>query len=270
MPHTSTTSRGKLLRISSQDKSPEQTNSNFSVILNNASFVQSVRGIIPKTISFKHVFPNIFGGNSTFSFVWNGTPSSVSIPEAWYDANSLASILTSRLLIDPIVMGAVSVITFTDPPLNPVYNQKFKFVISGGSLTLQTVASGNPMGDVLGIGNDTISSSDYVPDYLPDLGGISTVYLCSSEMAGNNAAASSNGGEQVQIITEIPIDVPFGSQVYYRAFNDDMETIVYPSSRSLTKVSIQLCTRTGAILDLKQHTLTALFKVLGNEYFAAS
>ena len=78
-----------------------------------------------------------------------------------------------------------------------------------------------------------------------------------------------HGGEQVPVVCEIPVEVPYGSQIQYRAYDDDMEASIWPSKRSLTKVSLQLCTRSGRTLDLKQHNLTALFKILGHEYFAA-
>ena len=80
--------RGKLLRISSEDKQNGQTNSNFSVNLGNSAFVQSVKAVVVKTVSFKHVFHNIYQStqtnrNNLFKYSYNSTESSITIPEAY-------------------------------------------------------------------------------------------------------------------------------------------------------------------------------------------
>jgi hypothetical protein len=81
-------------------------------------------------------------------------------------------------------------------------------------------------------------------------------------LAGFNASASSNNGEVVAIITEIPINKPFGQQVYYEAKTSDLESIIYQNIRGLNNIDLQLCTRSNEILDLQQHSLTAVFRIL--------
>ena len=251
--------RGKLLRISSEDRQASETNANFSVILNNVSFIQNVRGLVIKTASFKHIFPNLFDGNRTLTFSYNGADLSVEVPVGWYDANSLMAALNAALLASP----ANIILTLVDNPTPATRSYRFvsdqPLIVYGPDL--------NPMSDVIGSTGET--GADVVMTNTPDLSGLQTVYLCSSEIASSNASASSNSGEQVPVVTEIPVNAPYLGQITYRAKVGPLSTIIYPSDRQLTKVSLSLCTRSGAQLDLKQHNLTVLFKVIGHEYFAA-
>lgn len=254
---------GKLLRISSEDRLSGQTNSNFSVGLNNSPFVQQVQATVLKSVSFKNVFPNIFSGNSIWSYEYGGTPSSILLPTAWYNFNDFIISTNALLAADPVITGSVVLSAVVDPPgSSAAENTKILFT-SDLPLRLFGKEVGNIMGDVLGLPSlyDETGLVTIAP-YLPDLGGIPVVYLCSNVVAGVNTSASSNDGESISVITEIPINVAFGQQVYYQANDSTLETITYQNKRQMTSVEIQLCTRSGAVLDLQQNSLTCLFRLI--------
>jgi hypothetical protein len=259
---SSATARGKLLRISSEGKRAGETNGDVSVILNNASFIQNVRGVVVKSVSLKHVFPNIFSGNQTISYTYDGNPSSFSIASAWYTAAELVAALNVGFAADAVVTGSV-VVSLASVTADSKY---FKFT-SDLALTIHDKDT-NLMADVLGVDAEQTGTVITMTRH-PDLGGLSTVYLCSGELAASNASASSNFGEQVPVVCEIPVNAGFGEQITYRSYDDELESIIYPSERQLTKIGLALCTRSGALLDLQQNNLTAVFKVLGHEYFAS-
>jgi hypothetical protein len=258
--------RGKLLRISSYDKIAG-SNSDFKVTLNNASFVQNVRGVVLKSVSFKHVFPNIYEGNNTFLFGYNSELLSITLDPAWYDGTSFQEALEVKINALPEVVNQVTVTLEVDPPLASSYNKKLKFDAGADTIMLMNLEDGNTMALECGILTTTDYQNSHIADSIPDLGGLQTVYICSSALAGANSAASSSGGENVPIITEIPINNCFGSTISYRAFDDDLEAIIYPNKRQLTEIDIALCTRTGEILDLAQHDLTLMFKIVPSTYF---
>jgi hypothetical protein len=265
-------SRGKLLRVSSEDKRSGQTNSDFTVLLNNTSFIQNVRGVLVKSLSFKNIFPNIYEGNNKFTFEYEtggvGQILTVEIPVAWYDSTSFTSTLETAINALPEVLNPITVNHTIIPTGASSLNKKLVFTASGADkIALANKDDGNLMADVCGILQTSALATSVTADALLDLGGLSVAYLCSNDIAGSNSAASSNGGENVSVITEIPINAPFGGQVYYRANNENLESIIYPNERSLTKVSIQLCTRSGRILDLQQHNLTVLFKIIPSGVF---
>jgi hypothetical protein len=264
MPH-SKTSHGKLLRISSQDRQIGQENAEFSVILNNSPYVQNTTGLVVKSVSFKHVFPNIYEGNSEFLFTYNGTPETCVIPVGWYDITTLAAALELAINALPAVINVITVAPIVDPPGVAAIQKKLIFTASGGDIIgLVSRDTGNSMGDVCGITLSTAESASVIADSMTDLGGISVVYLCSDASDGNSSA-SSNGGESVPVLTEIPITAGYTEQIHYRSHDDDLDSIIYPSKRSLTRISLRLCTRSGQALDLKQHNLTVMLKILPYE-----
>ena len=265
MPHTKT-ARGKLLRVSSEDKQVGESNGNFSVILNNSPYVQNISGIVVKSVSFKHVFPNIYDGNNAFRLTHNGSDIDVELPVGWYDASGLASSLEAAINADPLVLNAVTVALVANPTVVSPIQKVFLFTASGGDvLGLLNKTDGNSMADALGITTSSaVEEAAKYTDTMPDLGGLSVVYLCS-DISDNNTTASSNGGESVAVLTEIPITAGYTEQVHYRSHDDDLDSIIYASKRSLTRVSLKLCTRSGRVLNLQQHNLTAMIKLLPYE-----
>lgn len=254
---------GKLLRVSSEDRSSGQTNANFTVSLNNSPFVQNCRGAVLKSVSFKNIFPNIFLGNNVFSFEYGGTPTSVTVPVGQYNLTDLVARINLLITQNVVITGSM-VLSETVVPggATPAFNTKIQ-ILSDLPIRVTGKTGGNAMGDVLGFSDSFDQTSlTILADYLPDLGGLPVAYLCSNQLAGFNASASSNDGEVVPIITEIPIKVPFGQQVYYEAKSSELESVIYQTVRGLNNLDLQLCTRSGQVLDLQQHSLTAVFRIL--------
>jgi hypothetical protein len=257
--------KGKLLRISSEDRSAEQTNGNFSVNLGNSSYVQNVLGIVLKSASIKHVFPNVFDGNQDFLFNYNGAPLTATVPAGWYSALEYASELEVQINALVPVVNAITV-TLVDTPATSTKNKYFTWTASGGDIiglyAKDDPTNPNPAADLVGISTTTGLLVSHTAQYLPDFGGISEIYICSGSLASYNASASSNGGENVSIVSEIPVNVDFGQQISYRSNDSDLDTIVFPNLRSLNEIDIQLCTRAGILLDPLQNPVTLVFKLL--------
>jgi hypothetical protein len=259
--NTSRAFRGRTLRISSEDKQFGQTNGNFSVQLGNTAFLQSVKTVVVKSISFKHVFNNIFSGNKTIDLVYNSIDYAVDIDEAWYDIESLAATLTTA--INTVIPGII-LVDVVSPAGTALQNRYIQFTTDSNSLTILSKANGNLMADVLGIKEDLVvaPASSERAQYRPDLGGLSVVYICSNILAGSHSAASSDNGEVIPILTEIPINASFGEEINYRSNDSELDTIVYQNSKNINSIDIQLCTRSGEILDLEQNNLTLMLKIV--------
>lgn len=267
--NTSRAFRGKTLRISSEDKQQGQTNGNFSVQLGNTAFLQSVKTVIVKSISFKHVFNNLFDGNRTLTITYAGIEYDVQIESAWYDVETLASTLTTA--INSIIPGIVLVDVIVSPAGAPIkQNRYIQFTTDAGELVVLSKANGNDMADVLGISSNltVLATTSAISQLRPDLGGLSVVYLCSNILAGANSAASSDDGEVIPILTEIPINASFGEEIVYRSNDPDLDTIVYQNSKNLNSIDLQLCTRSGQILDLEQNNLTAMIRIVHHRNYA--
>jgi hypothetical protein len=207
------------------------------------------------------VFPNVFdngvagGGNSTFTFTYNGAgPFSVTVPPAWYTAAQYATALQAALNASIDVLNPVVVtLTFVGS------TAFFTFTASGGdTIGLLSKTSGNAAGDLTGIIVDVPDAVTVKATAPPDFGGLSTVYLSSGVLAGNNCAASSRSGEQVPVLMGIPINVEYGQQVYYESKDHINDAIVFSAERNLNSVDLSLQTRSGDVLDLFQNNLTVL------------
>lgn len=272
---TSRAHRGKLLRISSEDKN-SGTNGSFTLSLGNSAFVQNVKGIAVKSASFKHVFPNIFigsdgVGNTVFPYIYDAVADKVAVEPGWWDAASLAAELTR--LINLQIPGVVTVSLVTSPAGAPAKQNTYFNFASDAELVLFSRNSGatpNPMAEQVGIAEDVIipAAGNYTAPWLPQLSGLTTVYLCSNAFAASNSSASSNDGEIVPIVTEIPVTVPYLGEILYRPNDADLNTIMFQNAKSLNSVDLAICTRSGTVLDLQQNDLTCTFRLIPQGAYA--
>lgn len=261
--------QGRLMRISSEDRNPGETNDRFKINFNNSAYCQNIRAVVVKSISFKHNFPNLFkvgpdvgipAQNTLFRMVWNGVEVEAEVPAGWYGATELATTLTNVINALPTVSGFL-----VELQVAPVPDLQRKFVFSSGGISFQLLSkeSGNTMADVLGITFDTADNvATKIANSLPDLGGLTMAYVCSPELSSNQMVASSNNGENIPVLTEVPITVGFGKQVLYEPYEAAMESVVYPSKRNLNSLSIRLCARNGSALRLDQYPLTLVLKFI--------
>lgn len=261
--------RGKLLRISSEDAEGKSSNgADFTVNLNSAPYVQRVRGLVVKSVSFKHVFPNIFEGNRTFTYIYDGVQQSVQLPVAWYDINSFPQALAAA--ITALAGDPVTVVATVSPAGASTQNKRLVFTASVGHTIGLLDSSVNAMALIVGISANVPEALSVEAQWLYDLGGLTQVYLECGEIAGANSTVSSNQGEAQPVVCEIPIDQPFGSQVFYASKDADLDSIIYPADRSLTRMAFKLRTRAGNVLDLAQHQLVVVFKIIPSEFFATA
>jgi len=262
--------QGRLMRISSEDKQAGETNDRFKINFNNSAFAQNIKAIVVKSVSFTHNFPNLFkvtsqdGGipaqNTLFKMVWAGSEVEGEVPAGWYTATELATTLTTVMNALPTVSGFL-----VELQGSPTPTLQRKFVFSGGGVSFQLLdkTDGNTMADVLGISFTTADDIfTKIVEYLPDLGGLKTAYICSPELSSNQTVASSNNGENIPVLTEVPIKVGFGEQIIYEPFESAMDSVVYPDSRNRNNLSIRLCARNGSALPLNQYNLTLILKFI--------
>ena len=98
---------------------------------------------------------------------------------------------------------------------------------------------------------------------LPDLAGIRNFYITSSALSDNNAMISPTL-PRLGVIGVIPNDSAFGGMVWYRANEELLGTISYPSrhnGKNICNLDIQLRDLAGRIIDLNGLDFSIVFKV---------
>jgi hypothetical protein len=257
----------KLVTISSSDKNIDlsESNSDFTVILNERNLSQGVNRILIKECTVPNVFPNIRGidyrSNQNNIFIINDgvVDIPVLVPEGQYvistlgvpPANDLLTVLKN--LIDTAINPVTVNIT-----LDPITN-KLNFTFSAGTY--------NFVDSTLSLLNDTLGITEPLPapaisidaQSLPDLSGLKNVYIHSKDIADLNGVDAGFGlislAEPVSLV-----DAPYGSYSYKKNNDDELASIVYDQPRNLSSIRIVLRDEKGNKLNIGTHIINIVFK----------
>ena len=263
----------KLVTISSNDQDVNLSNSNsdFTVVLNERNLSQGVNRVMIKECTVPNVFPNIRGEsygssqNNIFRFQdgLGNLSSPVEIPEGQYvistlgvpPANDLITVLETIYNATVALPGETVSIT-----LDPITN-KLNFTFAGG-ITGYNFAntSDSPLNNSLGIVGPLPSASlNFDAQGIPDLVGYKNVYIHSKDIADLNGVDAGFGlislAEPVSLV-----DTPYGAYSYKKNNDDELASIVFEQPRNLSVIRIVLRDENGVKLDIGSHTMNIVFK----------
>jgi hypothetical protein len=253
----------KLLRISSHDKiNGSDSNTDFTVSLQNSDIAKDIVGISLVSLSFTNAAYNVDTSNNTFKFrvASVGTDATVSVPIGQYTTLQLMTQLQTELNSYHLTNLTSETVTITQ---DPITNKITINSTPGVDLTTYyNLADGNAMATLLGIGTTSPATSSFTFSDLPDLVGLRVVSLHSRSLANSNMVDAQ--GLVVNSLATIHVDTPFGSnQVYYSQDLNIDQNLFSRSGRNLTTIDIRLRNplRDGAIVDLHGHELCAVFRI---------
>ena len=98
---------------------------------------------------------------------------------------------------------------------------------------------------------------------LPDLAGIRNFYITSSSLSDNNAMISPTL-PRLGVIAVVPNDSAFGGMVWYRANEELIQAISYPSrhnGKNICNMDLQLRDLAGRLIDLNGLDWSVVFKI---------
>ena len=262
----------KLVTISSSDKNVDlsESNSDFTVILNERNLSQGVNRILIKECTVPNVFPNIRSEANYFNSANNVLQLDVQglgvvafvVPEGQYvistlgvpPPNDLLTVL--KTLIDASIFPDTVTIS-----LNPITNKlNFAFGNPDYKFIENTPTTPSPLNDVLGIVNATPAYTNNIDaDGLPDLSGYKNIYIHSKDIADLNGVDAGFGlislAEPVSLV-----DTPYGSYAYKQNNDDELASIVFEQPRNLSSIRIVLRDEKGVKLDIGTHEMNIVFK----------
>ena len=240
--------RHKLLNITSRDKdASSNSNSDFTVSLNNIKELQTARSVIIKQVSIPITMYNITAFNRTFSYKIATVLSSFSITVGQYNITTLISALQTA--------GSALGLAITQ---NAITN-KLSFTTTT-NIEYLTITQ-NAMADVLGI--KTGSGADvasYTSGNIVDLGGVKNIYL-ESNIGEHNLIRSNK--KTISILGVIPVKVSYGFTEHYISSHTEIDDVDNNShgGRNHQQISIVLRDSNDNILDLNGHHVEIVLKV---------
>ena len=236
-------SRYRIVRINS-DTRTSGTPTNFTIQFNDND-LQNVSYYTVKSATFPNLFPNVDGRNDTNQFTWFSTAQggnfTVTVPVAQYTELELRNTLATLMTAAMAGLPGAPVITID------LVDGKFQFTSSIDTIQLLSVASGNLMGDITGITEDSVVGNQVSAAHPPALQGEQMVFIHSRQL--NNSRAVLGNGRNVSSFCEVPITVPYGAIQTYVMMEDD-SNVIFSGSINQASLNIRVRSPDGTLLEL--------------------
>jgi len=248
-----------LIRISSGSATSKNSNSDFSVDLGNQPFSDRITCVALKTVIFPNCFYNIRAGvNDAFAMQENNQAKIIfTIPEGFYDVTTLMTQLQTDINAN-LNAGSVTVTQ------NSV-SGKIVITASGQTIKFFNYTDGTTMANEIGFSvSSTTYVSSYTATYMPQLQGLTEVFLVSSMIAPAHMIDSDNKLQLRNVIMSIPITADFGDINIYEARDENLNVIHYANKKSIRNIDIQLQDSQGNVVNLQNNNLKIIFKAYYN------
>lgn len=254
----------RLLRITNEDSvNPTDTISDFTINLNRMIETNNIVRIVVKSVSFMNNAYNVYTSgelkNNTFEYEVKGAGTfTEDLPvDGFYTTKNILDILQPVILAQlQLVDGGATLSMELDEITN-----KVKITLTGGAVLILNGATGD--GSLNRFLGNTVDSGDitgtYYLDRMADLQGLTKVYIHSLEMGEGNLV---DGDVEVHdVISEIPVQVPFGTLVSYESNDDELDSVNYASVRNFDSINISLRNDKDINIPLNGGELTVILKM---------
>lgn len=256
----------RLLRISNiHSVNENDTITDFTVNLNRMTETNNIIRAVVKSVSFPNNAYNIYTSgpqkNNVFNFDIAGVGSySVTIQEeGFYSTQQLIDIIKPQIQASLDVIDPTNILTMVIGD----YSKKIEYSLSKltASLDIPGLGGDGGLNSVLGNTSDFVvnGSSVTTSQEVPDLYGLTNVYLHSTTLAEGNLA--DGDVENHDIITEIPVDVIYGQMVNYESRDDELDSVNYLSFRNYDNIKLTLKDLRDNIIQLNGGDFVVVLKI---------
>lgn len=253
----------RLLRISNiHSVNSNDTNSNFTINLNRMTETNNIIRCVCKSVSFQNNSYNINSLNNVIYFTATNTGGSptiasfITVPIGFYTVNELMAVMETLINIE--LVPVTGTVTFALQP----YTYLISYTTNGLDGIRFLTEADNPL-STLSTTLGLIVSPSEVPiltfQEVPQLSGLEQVFVHSTTIAEGNLV--DGDVENHDILSEIPIDVPFGARVFYESRDDELDSINYRSERNFDTITIQLRDNKNNIIKLNGGITTVILKL---------
>ena len=240
----------KLLRINSKERThTSHSSSDFTVSYPNVQVLQKVVSVILKHCSFPHVFYNITDANNTFQYQTTAGIVLITIPPGFYSTAALSAYMT------PFLSG----FHFTQNV------ETLKLTLSGVVPTATQikiyVSSTSVLPTLLGFTETTGFSTTLTAPDVPQLQGVSHVFIASRVLSKGNNFLDANKRQELPIFSMIPVLVPYGSIQHYETSHEILDVVNFESEADLQNIDIKLFDGKGNPLTLHGSEINIILKI---------
>jgi hypothetical protein len=240
----------KIIVIDSSKKIRGSSNSSFSVDIGYNNSAHKVSKVSLVSFSAVNSVYNITENNNKFSISTDlDTVQTVTLTSGFYSVTNLNSAL--ELLVNAVITNVLSI------AYNPI-TLKEEFTIDVGTFSILPIDSN--VYDGLGvIPVPTTSASTYNSPNIPDLSGLTKIYLRSRALSANNSANSD--GLSGNIMSVIPNTSALKTPISYLSPTEASDTIVYNGSTDLTTMDFRLTDKDDILLDFNGGDILIVLKI---------
>ena len=211
-----------------------------------------------KSVSIPVLQYNVNSKNNTLRILLLGqaTPFVVQLPEGQYDISTFMASLEEG------IQSAISDTTFiiTQDPLT----NKLLLKSTANSFYISVNRVTSPLSLLLGFDYLTLQNElvvyqqQWIPPFIPRLGGLKNYYLISRVLSqGFNGLFS--GGEQLSLLTNIPITVPYGFTQQYEP--DILNVKTYNRPENIQWIDVSIVDQEQNVVNLNGGEIEIVMKV---------
>lgn len=236
----------KLIRISSKDRVDPSEKYNINVSFDD-NFLNQITHVIVKSIVIPNTQYNVTKYTYRIFYDAGSGETSLTVPVGQYDLNSLIAAVETKF-------GEVGIpLTIIQDETTLKLNMTFGIpVFLYGKSTLA---------HTLGWEFDSAFNTVHELPNLPDLSGLQKVYIKSNKLS-NDVSMVTSDKKQINIFTEVDVDVPFGG-IVHRVL-DDLNTSDEVTNRqpnNISSIDIELLDQNLDPVDLNGHDFEIILKV---------
>jgi hypothetical protein len=253
------TSIERTVILNSRFRAPQDSATNFTILLNKSVAVDDVDRIIVKRVSLPNLFYNVPARKSTLYMISEGVTISVPFPVGHYSIARFVTVLEEmiKLVVSPSVTVTMDYDTGKITLNNP--SAAFGWTVLSHDEVRVKFGLDESLNDIIGTSFNTqlTASSSWTSPQVVDLSGEHTVRIESSTLAFSNSFDSR--GQILNTVEVVPLNEPYGSIVHFQPADHILSFVDSGSSgREINSVDIQLISNTGQPLKLPDNSFVEI------------
>ena len=220
-----------------------------------------VSAVAIKSVSIPHLQYNINQYNNKLALYYGeGVPvlTSITLPQGQYDMTTFLSALQD--LIRSSIGDNEKTVT------QDAFSKRL--VISGGSVPLKisTDQTTSPLAKIIGFGDTeeetypAVISNSITAPFLPNLAGIKNYYLSSRVLSQGYNGIFKNG-QQIPLVMNIPITVPYGVVQHYDPQDIQLNLKKFSRKNNVQWIDIKILNEDLDVVDLNGGDIEIVLKI---------